>query len=90
MVMSEHMNGQMVSSRSLAATLIWHRKSSAQFPTYPLVAGAREFYERVDDAGENRPREVVGPEADKLTDAVDLSSILGKCQAARPQRRREQ
>jgi len=82
--MSEHMNGQMVSARSMAATLIWHRKSSAQFPTYPLVAGKREFYDRVNDAGENRPRELVGPEAEKLTDAVLQYVGAGLRLAARP------
>lgn len=54
-VFSEHINGELASLRSPEATLIVHRKSSSQYPTYDLVAGKIEYYETREDPGEQRP-----------------------------------
>ena len=53
-VFSEHMFNQLVAVRSADATLIVHRKSSDQFPSYPFVQGRQEFYHSGSDPQELR------------------------------------
>jgi arylsulfatase A-like enzyme len=55
-VYSEHTSAQLFAVRSKTATMIWHRKNSRQFPTYPFVAGRRELYDQSVDPGERAPK----------------------------------
>ncbi len=58
---SEHMHAQLVSVRGNEGTLILHRKSSRQFPTYTFSAGRREVYLSPDErarVGEHAPQSV--------------------------------
>ena len=61
--------------RSLAATLILHRKRSAELPSYEFFPGRRELYDLETDPGETRPLASTGPIAEALQ--AQLSRLLG-------------
>jgi len=45
-VFSEHLYAQLAAVRSLTHTLIFHRKSTQQFPSYPIEKDTYEFFNR--------------------------------------------
>jgi arylsulfatase A-like enzyme len=63
---SEHMGGTLAAVRTDSMTLLYHRKSSRQFPSYPSVAGRRELYDRREDPDELSPRPLVESETREL------------------------
>lgn len=69
-VFSEHVRAQLVSVRSGEATLIYHRKSAQQFPSYPFIRGEREFYDTLLDPHERRHLPLHGPTAAALERAL--------------------
>ena len=82
-VFSEHMYAQMVAARSLRGTLIWHRKSSRQFPSYPLIAGKMELYDRSTDPEERHSLPTTDPLYDELKPALERYLGEGLLLAAR-------
>ena len=72
---SEHMLGQLAAVRSDAGTLIVHRVSSNQFPTYELTAGRLEYYDLRVDPDERRALAADGEEAQALI--TQLERLLG-------------
>ncbi|MEE8408231.1 MAG: sulfatase [Myxococcota bacterium] len=66
-VFSEHMLSQQIAVRSLQGTMILHRKTTRQFPTYHFEAGRQEIYDSRNDPGETH----------ELGDNNSLSTVLG-------------
>ncbi len=83
-VFSEHMLGQLTAVRGHGGTLILHTKSSRQFPTYPLVAGRREVFDRRQDPGETQNLGAGSPLGHLLGSAVDAYLDRGLEMAAKP------
>ena len=68
---SEHMLAQQVSVRSHEGTLILHRKSTGQFPSYRFKSGTVEVYDRINDPLETTP---ISPDSElgrTLQEALD-------------------
>jgi arylsulfatase len=65
-VVSEHMLGQLLATRSKDGLLIAHKKSSSQFPSYPIVAGRQDFYDLTSDPDELHPLPMEGATAESL------------------------
>ncbi len=70
LVFSEHMKEQMVAVRSAAGTLILHRKSTRQFPTYVFEANRRELYDLAHDPYEQVALPASGELAHQLEAAL--------------------
>lgn len=83
-VFSEHMLEQQVAVRSAAGTLIVHRKSTRQFPTYRFVTGMREAYDTRVDPPESVRLPAGGPLAEELSLALRGFLDSGLQLAARP------
>jgi arylsulfatase A-like enzyme len=83
-VFSEHMLAQQVAVRGHQGTLILHRRSTRQFPTYAIVAGQREIYDRRQDPHEQADQGEGGPLAHLLGTALDEYMARGLQLAARP------
>jgi arylsulfatase A-like enzyme len=83
-VYSEHMLGQQAAVRGHGGTLILHRKSSRQFPTYKLVAGKREVFDRRRDPAEEADLGEGAPLGHLLGAALDGYLERGLQLAARP------
>jgi arylsulfatase A-like enzyme len=75
-VFSEHMNGELAALRTADTTLIVHRKSSGQFPSYAFVAGREEVYDLTTDPGELHPLTPPGPRGQAL--AAQLWRLVGQ------------
>lgn len=87
-VFSEHMQGQLLSVRSKAGTLIFHRKTTRQFPTYPFEAGKRELYDLARDPHELVPQPATGELAHTLEGAMQRYLGMGlQISARRPSER---
>lgn len=71
-VLSEHMEGWLVSVRSEAGTLILHKKDSNQFPNYPITTGRREIYDRRADPHELLEVGQDAPLVQELDNALDF------------------
>jgi len=83
-VFSEHMLGQLVAVRGHGGTLILHRKTSAQFPSYRFVAGRREVYDTSSDPDELHDVGPEGPLYDTLQAALNTYLEAGLNLVARP------
>ncbi len=69
-VFSEHLRAQLVSVRSDEGTLILHRTTNRQFPTYPFHKGKREMYDTLLDPHERQPLTPQGDLANDLEHAL--------------------
>ena len=69
-VFSEHLFAQQAAVRSATHTLILHRKSTRQFPSYEIVKGKYEFFERDPISAKESPRPVSSPEALQLREIL--------------------
>ncbi len=69
---SEHMMGQLLSVRSETSTLISHRKSTKQFPSYHFVAGQNEAYHEHDGVKEAEQTTSDSPEFKALLSQAKL------------------
>lgn len=83
-VFSEHMLEQQVAVRSTDATLILHRKSTRQFPSYVMKSGTEELYHRRVDPQELYIRPMEGEQAADLSRALNRYLGLGLQLSARP------
>jgi arylsulfatase A-like enzyme len=81
---SEHMLAQQLAVRGHQGTLILHRSSTRQFPTYAFVAGRREVYDHRQDPHEEADLGEGGPLAHLLGAALDQYLARGLQLAARP------
>lgn len=72
---SEHMLGQLVAVRSAEGSLIVHRRSTVQFPSYPFRAGRQELYDRRQDPQEQHPLPLHSPLGARLRQA--LATFVG-------------
>ena len=54
-VYTEHYRGELLAARNATATMIVHRKSSKQFPSYKIEQGTRELFDRRQDPDEMSP-----------------------------------
>ena len=86
-VFNEHMLGQMASIRSREYSLILHRKNSNQFPSYKMVRGKKEFYDRLKDKDEQSPLPLSHTAyvmeqqlVQLLSDSLQLASVKGQQQ----------
>lgn len=76
---SEHMLAQQVAVRTRRTTLIRHRKTSAQFPTYPFEAGRTEWVVNAD-----APKIDTASERSVLAEALQRYLVAGLAMQARP------
>ena len=78
---SEHMLGQMAAVRGPEGTLIMHRRRSAQFPSYPIVPGMREFF-AADDLTESHPATAPADSVAALQAYLKSPAVASKPRAA--------
>lgn len=83
-VFSEHLYGQMAALRSAEHTYILHRKSTKQFPSYPIREGHQEFYHRSVDPKESNALPLTGPVARKMRHVLTTYLRTGPIHAAKP------
>ncbi len=69
-VFADHLFAQQAAVRSSSHTLIYHRKSTRQFPSYAIRKGTYEFFERDSETGLSKARPLTDPAA------IELQEIL--------------
>ena len=87
-VFADHLYAQQAAVRSATHTLIYHRKTTRQFPSYAIQKGKYEFFERNPKTGVSSELPLATPAGKQLQDV--LKDYLSNKQVWQAQKAKDQ